>query len=134
MNFKIPLAPIWLGIIILNIIWCILFKIFDCHSFWSTKMEIFWPSFYQNNCKNMVFNKLWQSTLKALGPTTSGGFIELNNCLIWCSTQLTNLLEVLLSPLFTELGNCGLDHIVPSAKYFALEVHSMKKKLPAISY
>jgi hypothetical protein len=29
---------------------------------------------------------------------------------------------------------CGLDHIVPSAKYFAQEVHSMRKKLPAISY
>ena len=34
----------------------------------------------------MVFHQLWPNTQKALGPTTSGGFIEVNNCLIWCST------------------------------------------------
>ncbi len=33
-------VPIWLRIIILNIIWYNLSKIFGCHSFWSTKRQI----------------------------------------------------------------------------------------------
>ena len=33
-----------------------------------------------------TFHQLWPNTQKALGPTTSRGFIEVNNCLIWCST------------------------------------------------
>ena len=43
-----------------------------------------------NHCKNMVFHQLWPNNPNAPGPTTSGlnsgGFIEVNNCLIWCST------------------------------------------------
>ena len=34
----------------------------------------------------MVFHQLWPNIQKTLGPTTSGGFIDVNNCLIWCST------------------------------------------------
>ena len=57
----------------------------------------------------MFFHQLWPNTQKALGPTTSGGFIEVKND--WSDAQqLTNLSEVLLSPppLFTELENCGV--------------------------
>ena len=39
MSFWYLSAPIWL--IILHIIWYNLSKIFDCHSFWSTKKPIF---------------------------------------------------------------------------------------------
>ena len=37
MNFWYLSAPIWLRMIILNIIWYNLSKIFGCYSFWSTK-------------------------------------------------------------------------------------------------
>ena len=41
MSFCYLSAPIWIRMIILNIIWYYLTKIFDCHSFWSTKRQIF---------------------------------------------------------------------------------------------
>ena len=34
----------------------------------------------------MVFHQLWPNNPITPGSTTSGGFIEVNNCLIWCST------------------------------------------------
>ena len=41
MSFWYLSAPIQLGINILNIIWYNLSKIFDCYSFWSTRLQIF---------------------------------------------------------------------------------------------
>ena len=47
----------------------------------------------------MFFHQLWPNTQKALGPTISGGFIEVK--IAWCDAQqLTNL--------FTELENCAM--------------------------
>ena len=39
-----------------------------------------------SHMKTKVFHQLWPNNPNAPGPTTSGGFIEVNNCLIWCST------------------------------------------------
>ena len=47
----------------------------------------------------MVFHHLWPNTQKALGPTTSGGLIEVNNCLISCSTAHKPFVSTFVPPL-----------------------------------
>ena len=54
----------------------------------------------------MVFHQLWPNNQKALGPTTSGVFIEVNNCLIWCSRAHKPFGSTFVPPL----ESCALEY------------------------
>ena len=64
----------------------------------------------------MVFHQLWPNTQKALGPTISGGFIEVNNCLIWCSTALKPFGSTFVPPL----ESCALMRFVHKFMYWCI--------------
>ena len=63
--------------------------------------------FSKITAKTCFFHQLWPNTQKALGPITSGGFIEVNNCPIWCSTA-HKLFRSTFVLLFIELKNCAV--------------------------
>ena len=80
----------------------------------------------------MVFHHLWPNIQTALGPTTSGGFIEVNNCPIWCSTAHKPFLKYFCPPLFTKLENCAVQaltiRIFPNCLLHNLEKKDHNKK------
>ena len=53
----------------------------------------------------MVFHQFWPNNRNAPGSTTSGGFMEVNDYLIWCSTAHK---VAGFSTIFTELEDCTM--------------------------
>ena len=72
----------------------------------------------------MFFYQLWPNNPNAPSSTTSGGFIEVSNCLIWCSTAHKVAGSTFAPPpLFTQLEHCALEALhFKYSRVFMLEL------------